>query len=156
MDTVDDELRRYEGEPVENEYFEMKWSILHYWQVCNLTVFYSRPNLPQTREHLFPNLFRIAMNVVPVQGSAVSCERVFSSAKRTITDERNRLVAQSIEMKQILKYDLKASSRLSFQARWNTTLAEASACTIAEELERALRSRDGKVLDQLMKELNGS
>jgi hypothetical protein len=91
------------------------------------------------------------MNTLPVQGSAVSCERVFSSAKRTITDERNRLVAQTIEVKQILKYALKAS-RLSLQSRWNTTLVEATAATIAEDLESALKSRNSQSLEQLMKE----
>jgi hypothetical protein len=31
---VDDELRRYENETVEREYWECKLSVIHYWQVC--------------------------------------------------------------------------------------------------------------------------
>jgi hypothetical protein len=107
--------------------------------------------LIQTREKAFPNLFQVAMNTLPVQASAVSCERVFSSAKRTITDDRNRLVAQTIETKQIVKYALK-SARFSLQSRWNTSPLEASAATIAEDLEAALKSRNADTLEALMEE----
>jgi hypothetical protein len=95
------------------------------------------------------------MDTLPAQGSAVSSERVFSSAKRTITDERNRLISRTIEVKQIMKFSFK-SSRLSLQSRWNTTLIEAAAATVAEELEAALKSRDANSLEQLVKELKES
>lgn len=101
---------------------------------------------------MFPNLFQLAMNVLPAQGSAVSCERVFSSAKRTITDGRNRLAAGTVETRQILKYAFK-SSRLSLQARWNTTLVEATALTIAKDLEVALKTRNMHDFERLIEEL---
>lgn len=92
------------------------------------------------------------MDTLPAQGSAVSCERVFSSAKRTVTDERNRLLPLSVEVRQILKFSLK-NERLSFSARWGISRLEASAATISQELEEALRSRDLKVIDELIAEV---
>jgi hypothetical protein len=92
------------------------------------------------------------MDTLPTQGSAVSCERVFSSAKRTVTDERNRLLPLSVEVRQILKFSLK-NERLSLRARWGITHLEASAGTIADELEWALKARDLRVIEELISEV---
>jgi hAT family C-terminal dimerisation region len=53
------------------------------------------------------------MDVLPVQASAVSCERVFSSSKETCALRRSRLSPPVLSALQILKYSFK-SSRLSF------------------------------------------
>ncbi|KIK78645.1 hypothetical protein PAXRUDRAFT_163427, partial [Paxillus rubicundulus Ve08.2h10] len=52
----------------------------------------------------FPLLYRIALNVLPAQASAVPCERVFSSGKETDTDQRSNLSPETMERLQILKY----------------------------------------------------
>ncbi|KAK7692992.1 hypothetical protein QCA50_004634 [Cerrena zonata] len=36
----------------------------------------------QENSDRYPTIFRLAMDIIPIQGSAVPCERVFSSAKR--------------------------------------------------------------------------
>jgi hypothetical protein len=53
------------------------------------------------------------MDILPVQASAVPCERVFSSSKDTITPQRSRLSGITVEMLQILKYRFKRK-RLNF------------------------------------------
>jgi hypothetical protein len=92
------------------------------------------------------------MDVLPAQGSAVSSERVFSSAKRTITDGRNRLLPHAIESRQILKFMLR-NKRLSLRGRWGVLPVEAAAVTIATELESALKMRDMEAIDKLMSEV---
>jgi len=66
-----------------------------------------------THEHTFPTIFRIAMDYLPIQASAVPCERVFSSSAETDTKKRNRIRPELMEALQVLKYFLK-KSRLNF------------------------------------------
>ena len=77
---------------------------------------------------------------------------MFLSAKCTVTDARNCLLPLSVEVRQILKFSLK-TKRLTLQARWGTTLVEASAGTIADELEEALKARDLRVIEALISEV---
>jgi hypothetical protein len=49
----------------------------------------------------------LAMDVLPIQASSVSSERVFSSSKMTCTRERSRLSVEMIEALQVLKHSLK-------------------------------------------------
>lgn len=66
-------------------------------------------------QQLYPTIFRLAMDVLPIQGSAVPCERVFSSAKETTTPRRNRISPELMEALQVLKFSLKHGfSGLSF------------------------------------------
>ena len=58
----------------------------------------------QKHEHVYPVLFHLAMDVLPVQATAVPCERVFSSSKETCTLRRSQLGPTTIEMLQVLKY----------------------------------------------------
>ncbi|EIW78982.1 hypothetical protein CONPUDRAFT_31368, partial [Coniophora puteana RWD-64-598 SS2] len=55
----------------------------------------------------YPLLFRVAMDVLPIQASSVPCERVFSSSKATATDTRNNLDPITMEKLQILKFSLR-------------------------------------------------
>jgi hAT family C-terminal dimerisation region len=57
------------------------------------------------------------MDYIPVQASAVPCERVFSSSKETYTKKRNRLNPLMMEILQILKFLLK-KERLDFTKDW--------------------------------------
>jgi len=63
-------------------------------------------------ETLYPLMFQVALDVLPVQASAVPCERVFSS-KETCTDRRNRILPKLLEVLQIIKYGRK-QDRLDF------------------------------------------
>ncbi|QRW04461.1 hAT family dimerization protein [Ceratobasidium sp. AG-Ba] len=58
----------------------------------------------QARRYEFPLLYEIAMNVLPVQASSVSSERVFSSSKLTCTRERTRISPENMEYLQVLKH----------------------------------------------------
>ena len=44
------------------------------------------------------------MDILPIQGSAVPCERVFSSAKETMSPRRNRVGPKLMEALQMLKF----------------------------------------------------
>ena len=54
------------------------------------------------------------MDILPIQGSSVSCERVFSSAKETTTARRNRISPELMEALQMLKFSLKSGRQLNF------------------------------------------
>ncbi|CUA67878.1 hypothetical protein RSOLAG22IIIB_07571 [Rhizoctonia solani] len=60
----------------------------------------------QANQFTYPLLYRIAMDVLPVQASSVSSERVFSSSKLTCTSERNRISTKTMEAFQVLKHSL--------------------------------------------------
>ena len=51
----------------------------------------------------YPIWSQMALDYLPIQGSAVPCERKFSSAGITGTDRRNRLTPATFEALQILK-----------------------------------------------------
>jgi len=54
------------------------------------------------------------MDILPVQASSVSYERVFSSSKETITARRNSLSPQLVEALQLLKFSTKQGRGMSF------------------------------------------
>jgi hypothetical protein len=55
------------------------------------------------------------MDYLPIQASAVACERVFSSSAETDTKKRNRIKPELMEALQVLKFALK-KDRLDFTA----------------------------------------
>jgi hypothetical protein len=61
----------------------------------------------------------MAMDFLPIQASAVPCERVFSSSAETDTKHRNRIGPLLMEALQMLKFALK-KERLNFTAGWMT------------------------------------
>ena len=64
----------------------------------------------------------MAMDYLPVQATSVPCERVFSSAKETDTNKRNRISPILMEALQLLKFSLK-KERLDFMRGWATSEA---------------------------------
>jgi hypothetical protein len=62
----------------------------------------------------------MAMDYLPVQASAVPCERIYSSSAETDTKRRNRINPLLMEALQMLKFHLK-KERLNFTAAWMTT-----------------------------------
>jgi len=84
------------------------------------------------------------MDILPIQGSAVPCERVFSSSKETMSARRNCISLELMEALQMLKFAAKkgrgfGNYSLNFTAGmdWVDELSEleltAAACTHAEE-----------------------
>src|ERR1700735_4151579 len=55
-----------------------------------------------------------ALDYLAIQGSAVPSERVFSSAKETMTDQSNRIHEDLMEMLQMLKFAFKTGKPLDF------------------------------------------
>ena len=51
----------------------------------------------------FPNLLRIALNILSIPAMAADPERLFSSAALTVTDYRNHLLIESIEALKCIK-----------------------------------------------------
>jgi len=68
----------------------------------------------------YPTIFRIAMDYLPIQASAVPCERVFSSSAETDTKKRNRISSHLMEALQMLKFHLK-KEHLDFTCGWVTS-----------------------------------
>ncbi|KAF4612550.1 hypothetical protein D9613_012717 [Agrocybe pediades] len=53
------------------------------------------------------SIFKLALDILPIQGSAVACEHVFSSSKETVTPRQNRMKPKLMEALQILKFTIK-------------------------------------------------
>jgi hypothetical protein len=68
----------------------------------------------QEHQLRYPTFFTAALDYLAIQGSAVPCEHVFSSAKETMTDRRNRIQEDLMEMLQMLKFSLKSGKQLDF------------------------------------------
>jgi hypothetical protein len=56
----------------------------------------------------------MAMDILPIQGSAVPCERVFSSAKETMTAWHNNVSPSLMEALQMLKFSFRMGHSLDF------------------------------------------
>ena len=65
------------------------------------------------------------MDILPIQGSSVPCEQVFSSAKETMAPRRNH-IKKMMEALQLLKYSLWYGCELNFTEGldWDDELAE--------------------------------
>jgi hypothetical protein len=68
----------------------------------------------QDNRSRYPNLFQLAMDILPIQASSVPCERVFSSGKETMAPRRRRIKPALMEKLQMLKYSIRKDTHLSF------------------------------------------
>jgi hypothetical protein len=59
--------------------------------------------LEETQQKAYPNLSRLALDILSIPAMSAEPERLFSGAKITITDRRNRLDADTIEALECLK-----------------------------------------------------
>lgn len=73
----------------------------------------------QEHRNQYPTIFKLAMDILPIQGSAVPCEWVFSSAKQTMTDRRNNISPELMEALQVLKYSVKRGHPLDFTSHYS-------------------------------------
>ncbi|KAJ3572595.1 hypothetical protein NP233_g2975 [Leucocoprinus birnbaumii] len=73
----------------------------------------------QDNQLRYPTLFAAALDFLPIQSSAVPCERVFSSAKETMTDRRNKISRSLMEELQMLKFRSRRTPLLNFTRSLN-------------------------------------
>jgi hypothetical protein len=79
----------------------------------------------QEHQNQYPRIFRLAMDIIPIQASSVPCERVFSSGKQTMSPRRSRISAQLMEALQILKFSIRKETPLKFSdMSWKEELKE--------------------------------
>ncbi|KIK71581.1 hypothetical protein GYMLUDRAFT_122597, partial [Collybiopsis luxurians FD-317 M1] len=52
----------------------------------------------------YPIIYKLAMDILPIQGTSVPSECVFSSAGETDTKRRNRLSPEMMQALQVLKF----------------------------------------------------
>ena len=57
----------------------------------------------------YPTLARIALDILPIPGSSVSCERLFSRTKQVTTDRRSSIGPDLIEALECLQYNWKGN-----------------------------------------------
>ena len=101
--------------------------MLAFWQVINvLSAICFFAKFIQEHEHQYPRIFKLAMDIIPIQASSVPCERVFSSGKETMALRRRRITANLMEALQMLKYSIKKGRPLNFTQgmRWAEELTE--------------------------------
>jgi hAT family C-terminal dimerisation region len=79
----------------------------------------------------------MAMDYLPIQASAVPCERIFSSSAETDMKKRNRISPLLMEALQMLKFYLK-KDRLNFTAAWMTVEQQMTEDDPDEDLLSAL------------------
>jgi len=94
------------------------------------------------------------MDYLPIQASSVPCERVFSSSAETNTKRRNRINPLTMEVLQMLKFNLK-QKRLSFTEGWATPESLMTDDKMEEDLLANLLKKDYlSDLDKAMKYVN--
>ncbi|KAJ2969846.1 hypothetical protein NUW54_g12869 [Trametes sanguinea] len=65
----------------------------------------------QMHKTVYPLLYRVALDILPIPASSVPCERVFSSSKETDALRRSGLGTAMMEILQILKFSRKQALR---------------------------------------------
>ena len=79
-------------------------------------------------------MFLMDMDILPIQGSSVPCERVFSSGKQTTTDRRSRITPELMEALQMLKFGLKHDvSALNFTRQYDKNVQTAALEALMED-----------------------
>lgn len=117
--SVDQEYLIYTTSPTASSVSDL----VSYWEVrvySVLSLCFVLLMATQMSRNQYPTFFEMAMDYLPIQASAVPCERAFSSGAETLTACRNRIKPPIMEALQMLKFALK-KSRLNFTCDWQTT-----------------------------------
>ena len=106
------EVSAYLLEPLERHGCD----IVRFWQVSFTAVLQLVLISHHYQEnHLrYPTIYCLAMDILPIQGSAIPCECVFSSAKETMTDHCNQIHFELMEALQMVKFSVKRGRPLNF------------------------------------------
>ncbi|EKM53932.1 uncharacterized protein PHACADRAFT_97653, partial [Phanerochaete carnosa HHB-10118-sp] len=72
----------------------------------------------QASKARFPTIYNIAIDILPIQSSAVSCKHVFSFGKMTATDRHNRMGRDLVEKLQMLKFQFKQATLYLSHRDW--------------------------------------
>ena len=64
----------------------------------------------------YPTIYALAMDILPIQASAVPCGRVFSLSKETTMARCNRISSELMKALRMLKYSVKKGHGLYFTA----------------------------------------
>lgn len=110
--TIEDEYSSYVTTPVNRA----PVNLVSYWEVCSIALSFVSvlfSSAPQMAKSQHPTFFEMAMDYLPIQASAVPCERAFSAGAETLTARRNRIKPSLMEALQMLKFALK-KRRLNF------------------------------------------
>ena len=98
----------------------------------------------------------MAMDYLPIQASAVPCERIFSSSAETDTKKRNCIGPLLMEALQMLQFYLK-KKRLNFTESWVTPESQMTEddldedCDLLDNLLKDVRVQD--TLDSIMRSI---
>lgn len=133
---VEKELKDYLEEPLLKGRALAKFDLLLFWEASKTPIysyhlFATNSRGIQGKELTYPILYRIALDVLPVQASSVPCERVFSSSKETDTLRRSNLSTSLMEVLQMLKYVIR-EERVSFTESWTSKEHELAALSDEE------------------------
>jgi hypothetical protein len=95
-------------------------------------------------------MFKVALDILPVQVSSVSCEWIFSSSKETCAMRRNLLSSALLEVLQVLKHIYK-QGRLDFTSELVATEEDYSIESVTEAAVNELVSlgKSDELLDLL-------
>lgn len=135
VQSLEEEVDSYLAVPSKDE-----WDSIAFWEVCYIIdlIDLHLHNL-QANQNKFPTLFKLAMDILPIQASSVPCERVFSSSKETITARRNALSPNLVEALQLLKYATKQGKGISFTEGLEED----------EELDELKKREEGESVEEL-------
>jgi hypothetical protein len=107
-------------EEVQSYFMESLYTLgsVRYWQVHYIHFLFSsemkRTRTVQENQLRHPTIFALALDILPIQGSSVPCERVFSSSAETDTVRRNHTAPDLMEALQMLKFSVKKGRGLNF------------------------------------------
>ncbi|KAF9033372.1 hypothetical protein BJ165DRAFT_1357322, partial [Panaeolus papilionaceus] len=103
----------------------------------------------------YPTFFLATLDYLPIQGSAVPCKRVFSSAKEMMTDRRNHVGEHLMEALQMLKFSFRQGHGLDFSVGMSSDEVKAY-LEVAALREISCASEDANAFrNTLIAEANG-
>lgn len=101
----------------------------------------------------------MALDYLPIQASAVPCERAFSSSAETDTNRRNRISPNLMEALQIIKYSIR-NDLIDFTAGGSATEKDLTSHHTSEDLLAQLIHTAGQgtsyredIVDRILQEL---
>ena len=108
----------------------------------------------QANQSTFPTWYDMALDYLPIQASAVPCERVFSSASDTEQHKRTRISPALMEALQVLKFSLRGQRGLDFTGGWQASTTDLEQCDPEGDLlQKFAAAGDHTTLNSLMDEL---